>query len=330
MPQPLCPPNTMTATRGARRADQPADQTRAPLNGSSTRSTGNSDSPARRRVAALSRAYSCRLRGVSSLGHLREQRQAIAFSCASRAVTGCPARSAWRRAELPRPRPRPHVPGLALRRARVQRDGVGVVHAAIEQPGHGHGPLQAARRRISRCSCWLLPSCARVRRRLRPPASAGWRRRSSTSAPRSSSVATDPEHREVRPAEIGLDAMRIQERLLVAVQVDHRVATGAIDRTPRNGTRAAPGNAAGSHPDDGPDARGRRAGSRSRSLRQAAFRRALAHAPCGAGAPSPPGRIAVAPASQHAVLDPRKRRPAAPGRRGTPRRAGRPCRGRPR
>ena len=60
--------------------------------------------------------------------------------------------------------------------------------------------------------------------------------------------------------------------------------------TPRNGTRAAPGNAAGSHPDDGPDARGRRAGSRSRSLRPAAFRRALAHAPAARALPSPPPR----------------------------------------
>ena len=101
--------------------------------------------------------------------------------------------------------------------------------------------------------------------------------------------------------------MRIQERLLVAVQVDHRVATGAIDRQHRvtapellQETQLALIQMTGRM----------LAGDELEAVAdhfvQAAFRRALAHAPCGAGAPA--AAAAVAPASQHAVLDPRKRR----------------------
>ena len=214
---------------------------------------------------------------------------------------------------------------------RVQRDGVGVVHAAIEQPGHGHGPLQAcAAADIS--VLMLAPSFmprASAADCVRPPVQLA----AQVIDQRAQVVQRRyrPEHREVRPAEIGLDAMRIQERLLVAVQVDHRVATGAIDRQHRvtapellQETQLALIQMTGRM----------LAGDELEAVAdhfvQAAFRRALAHAPCGAGAP-------VA-----AARPPSRPRPSTPcsilgnggiggtWRRGTPRRAGRPCRGRPR
>ena len=103
--------------------------------------------------------------------------------------------------------------------------------------------------------------------------------------------------------------MRIQERLLVAVQVDHRVATGAIDRQHRvtapellQETQLALIQMTGRM----------LAGDELEAVAdhfvQAAFRRALAHAPLRRGRSRRRRQAAVAPASQHAVLDPRKRR----------------------